>query len=232
MPRTRDAELHEATRTRILDTARRQMAENGTAGVGLRAIARELDVSAPAIYRYFASLDELITALIVDAFTALAVALETARDQAAAKSTWEQLVDVLLAYRGWAVAHPIDFQLIYGNPIPGYVAPREVTVPLVVRGFAVIVGLLAEMLQSGSYKPRPPYDAVPEPIGSHVREMIARDEYPISEIPFYMGVVGWTQLHGVIMLELYNHLGPTIGNVDVYYRAQIDNLLMTMMTSA
>ena len=66
------------TITQIKAVARQQMAEHGTAGLSLRGIAREMGITAPAIYNYFPRLDDLITALIVDAFTALADAMEAA----------------------------------------------------------------------------------------------------------------------------------------------------------
>src|SRR5262245_33076145 len=123
MPRTRHVEQYEATRSQILDIARKQMAEHGTAGLALRAIAREMDVTAPAIYRYFPSLDDLITELILENFNALADALEAASNSLPENDYAGRIMAVLMAYRQWALDHPIDFQLIYGNPIPGYVAP-------------------------------------------------------------------------------------------------------------
>jgi AcrR family transcriptional regulator len=204
----------------IKAVARRHMTNSGTASLSLRAIAAEMGITAPAIYRYFENRDALITDLIVDAFNALADALEQTRDSCSSESPVERLVAVLKAYRNWALAHPTDFQLIYGNPIPGYVAPREVTVPAVIRSFAVIVGLLEQALKGRTALP-----AVPAALVAHFRAMIADGGYPVSEAAFYWGIVCWTQGHGIIMLELFNHLPPTVGNVDVYYQAQIDLLL-------
>jgi AcrR family transcriptional regulator len=224
MPRPRNDLQREATRTQILETARQQMALFGTAGIGLRAIARELGLTAPALYRYFPSLDDLITALIVEDFRALADSMEAARDVTLGGPV-EKLRAVMLAYRGWAMAHPTDFQLIYGNPIPGYHAPGEVTVPEVVRGFVVLVGLIEEALRSGALQPQPPYDHIPDETAASLREIILRDGYPVSELALYLAVVSWTAGHGAIVLELFNHLGPVIGDPAVYYAAQVDRLL-------
>lgn len=201
------------------------MALLGTAGIGLRAIARELGLTAPALYRYYSSLDELITALIVEDFHALADAMEAARDDTAGGAA-ARLRAVMLAYREWAVAHPTDFQLIYGNPIPGYHAPREVTVPAVVRGFVVLVGLIEEALQTGALRPHPPYDHIPDETTTSLRNLIVRDGYPVSEMALYLAVVGWTTGHGAIVLELFNHLGPVVGDPAVFYAAQVDRLLI------
>jgi AcrR family transcriptional regulator len=228
MPRTRDDQQHEAFRNRVLDVARQQMVQHGTAGLSLRSIARELDVTAPALYRYFPKHDDLITALVVEGFTALAEALEAARDAYVDAPLRHQLTEVLLAYRRWAVTHPVDFNLIYGSPIPGYHAPREVTVPAVVRGFSVIVGLIESLIQNGEITQRSPYHQIPAETETYLTHMIANDHYPISTRAFYMGVVGWGQLHGMIMLELFGHLGPVVGDLDAYYHAQVENLLVAM----
>ncbi|MBL8166000.1 MAG: helix-turn-helix transcriptional regulator, partial [Anaerolineae bacterium] len=79
MPRSRNEELNVANIQAIKDTARQLMAEHGTDGLSVRGIAKVLGITPPAIYHYFASLDELITALITDNFNALADALEAAR---------------------------------------------------------------------------------------------------------------------------------------------------------
>jgi AcrR family transcriptional regulator len=216
----RDQRRDETLQT-IKTVARRQMAEQGTTAISLRAIARDMNIAVSALYRYFPGLDDLLTALIVDNFTALAAALEAARDAHAGRPYRAQLWAVLLAYRGWAVTNPVDFQLIYGNPIPGYHAPREQTVPAVVRGFSVIVGLIEALFQAGEAVPAPPYDAVPPSQRDHIRAMIASDGYPVSELALYLGVAGWTRLHGIIMLELFNHLQPVIGDVGAYYRQEV-----------
>lgn len=225
---TRRERLRQETSQAIKDTARRLMAAHGTAGLSLRAIAREMGMSAAALYHYFPSLDDLITLLIAENFNALADALERARDTSRARAGVERLEDVLMAYRAWAVEHPVDFQLIYGNPIPGYVAPREVTVPAAVRGFSVIVGLIQQLIETGEIRPQPPYDRVPPEVEAHMRALIARDGYPASPQALYLGVVGWTALHGILMLELFNHLQPVIGDVETYYRDQVRRLLITI----
>ncbi len=219
---TRRERQREATRDEIKSIARQQMAETGTAGLSLREIAREMGLTVTALYRYYDNRDALITALIVDAFTALAEALETARDQSAQHSPAEALQAVLWTYRAWAVQHPTDFILIYGNPIPHYAAPPEITVPLVVRGFAVIVGLVEAAMQAGEIRRAV---RVPPPVGAHLQQLIDAGGYPVSLAAMQLGIVGWTRLHGIIMLELFNHLGPSVGDVDEFYRQQMHELL-------
>jgi AcrR family transcriptional regulator len=224
MARKRNALQNEAMVLEIKTVARRLMAEEGTHGLSIRGIAKVLDISPPAIYHYFPSLDDLITALIVDGFNALADALEAAQAQSAAPTAAGQLFDVLLAYRQWAVEHSVDFQLIYGNPIPGYVAPREVTVPAVVRTFVVIIGLIEQALQAGELS-LPSHVIIPSALETHYQSLIERDNYPISTTAFHIAMLGWTRIHGAIMLELFNHFQATVGDAAVFYEAQIRHLL-------
>ncbi|NWF70850.1 MAG: TetR/AcrR family transcriptional regulator [Chloroflexi bacterium] len=226
LEKTRRAQRRQDTSNEIKAVARRHMQTQGAGALSLRAIAAEMQMTAPAIYRYFQNRDALITALIVDAFSALAQALEAARAAHSSASPVQRLLAVLLAYRAWAVEHPTDFQLIYGTPIPGYEAPRDVTVPAVVRGFSVIVGLIDEVLQI--VQPPAPYNTLPPALRAQFEALIARDGYPISVLAFYLGVIGWTQLHGIIMLELFGHLPPVVGDSEGFYHAQVVNMMRTM----
>lgn len=216
---------YEDPQAEIKSIARAQMAENGTAALSLRAIATQMGMSAPSLYNYYPDRDALITALIVDAFNALADALIAARDSHADAHAVDRLIAVLMAYRGWAMDNPTEFQLIYGTPIPHYHAPREVTVPAVVRGFVVIVGLVEELLHSDRFMACPPYDVIPDAVRANLESMIRRDGYPVSPMAVYLGIVGWTQLHGLIALEAYHHLQAVVGDTEAHYYAQVLNML-------
>jgi AcrR family transcriptional regulator len=227
---THNDRKREFTRTEIKEAARQLMAELGTAGLSLRGIARRMDLSAPAIYRYYPSLDNLITALIVDDFNDLADTLEAAHESTAeaGKQTTEQILAVLIAYREWARQKPVDFQLIYGNPIPGYVAPSEITVPAVIRGFRVIVQLMAEAIVNGDMVPTPMYGKIPAPVRAVMEPITLLDGYDVPIEAVYLATVGWPMIHGIIMLELFNHLQPMTGDVEVFYKTQVVNLLTSM----
>src|SRR3954465_13373659 len=98
----------------ITDAARRQLAEVGAAALSLRAVAREVGMVSSAVYRYFPSRDELLTALIVDAYDAVGTAAEAAlaaHQRAGVVTRW---VAVSTAIRTWALAHPHEYALIYG----------------------------------------------------------------------------------------------------------------------
>jgi AcrR family transcriptional regulator len=223
-PSRRDRQ-REATLKEIKVVARRQMAAEGTAALSLRSIAAEMGLTAPALYRYYANRDELITALIVDAFNGLADAM-AAGDEAAPTTDYTARVHgIVTAYRRWALDHRADFQLIYGNPIPGYIAPREVTVPAVVRGFVIICRALAEALEAGRLTINPDAQTIPAPVITHFEAMIAREGYSVPPVVLYLGIRGWTRLHGLIVLELYGHLGPSVGDADAFFAHEMSALL-------
>jgi AcrR family transcriptional regulator len=116
MPPTRRERLRAATTSEIKQIARQQMAQKGAAALSLRAIAREMGMTSPALYRYFASRDDLVTALIVDAYNSLADALEAARHGCPPTDHKQRLLEMGLAYRNWAISHAQDYTLIFGTP--------------------------------------------------------------------------------------------------------------------
>lgn len=211
-PSLQRAELRQATAAAIKNEAREQMRQHGTAGISLRAIARQLNITAPAIYNYFPSLDDLITALIVDAFTDLAVAMETAGAASAGTDTLARIEAVLHAYREWAVTHPVDFQLIYGNPIPGYQAPAELTSPLAFRPFKVVFALYGQALASGALRLPAEYQPVPDSIRQHLLGWKTHVGLDLPDGLICLLIGGWARIHGLVLLELFNHSTPVIGD--------------------
>src|ERR1700734_3312099 len=144
----------------IKKEARRQLAPSGAQGLSLRAVARELGMVSSAIYRYFPSRDELLTALIIDAYNALGEAAEAAdsgvpADSGGAVDSGVPAADVrgrwravCGAIRAWALAHPHEYALIYGSPVPGYQAP-EATIGPAARGPLAFAGVLGAAAAAG-----------------------------------------------------------------------------------
>lgn len=228
MPRQRQEELNEATRDAIKATARQLMMEKGTAGLSLRAIARNLGITAPALYHYFASLDDLITALLVDAFTGHAAYVRQIRDQAATagKSYAEQLFDAVWAYRQWALENAIDFQLIYGNPIPGYEAPGEITTPAARSIGEVFMETIVAAIQAGELKIPELYYPISPTVLAHYHEEFGMDEHTAHL--FHLMNYVWSMMHGMVTLEIYNHAQPVVGDTDAFYEQAIYQLFHTL----
>lgn len=214
--------------SQIKTAARRQMVQHGTAGITLRGIARELGITAPAIYNYFPRLDDLITALIVDAFTALADAIEAAEAGTPGETCGPKILAMCLAYRQWAVEHAVDFQLIYGNPIPGYVAPAEITVPLARRPFDGLARLFLEAYQTGELVVPTEYEPVPASITAHFAMWLPEAGYDFPDALLCLLMSGWARIHGMVMLELFEHLGPVVGDSAAFYRYELDAFLQQL----
>src|SRR6266540_6806632 len=113
----------------IKETAWKQIAEFGASALSLRAIARDLKITAPAIYNYFPDRDALVTALIIEAFTSFGDWQFEARDAVPEADLLGRLNAIGLAYREWAHTFPQRYQLIFGAPIPGYKGPIEKIFP-------------------------------------------------------------------------------------------------------
>lgn len=178
----------EQMRAEIKQCAREQIATAGAAALSLNAIAKQLGMSGPALYRYFTSRDDLLTALIRDAYRSLADTLHTAVDSGA------DLTGLAYAIREWALADPQRYLLVYGTPVPGYHAP-EVTVAIANE----IMGMLIEHFSRLSIdRSATPFDADLE----HHRRW-APDSVPTPIL--HRALSFWTRIHGVLSLELAGH---------------------------
>jgi AcrR family transcriptional regulator len=231
MPRKRRDDLRDATTEDIKAAARRLMVEYGTAGLSMRAIARELDMTAPALYYYFKSLDDLITVLIYEDYHAQADAMEAARDATADRSYAEQLMATMDAYRQWALDHPVDYMLISGNPIPGYDAPGELTTPAAARSLAVPLGIIADGMAAGEFSAPPEALNLPEALEHTLSQIAAERGYQTPVSAVYLAVVGWTQVQGLVSLELYNATQPVVGDTALFYRHRMQALIDLMRPS-
>src|SRR3954464_11629306 len=145
------AEMTEEIKT----VARRHLATDG-ANLSLRAVARDVGMASSAVYRYFASRDDLLTALIIEAYDAVG---ETAERAAAAAASAGggfagPLVAVGHAVREWALAEPHQWALIYGSPVPGYQAPQD-TIGPATRVVLQIAAIIRDAAAAGRIGPQP-----------------------------------------------------------------------------
>ena len=225
---SRRERLREQTLQEIKAIAHQQMDESGTASISLNAIARRMEISTPALYRYFSNRDDLVTALIIEAFNDLADTLEQVAESPA-PSQARRLFNVLLAYRQWALTRPIDFELIYGNPIPNYHAPEEKTVPAARRGFEVILRILLECYQDGELIPPAEYHHLPPELSIEMSpDDPSSNTSSLPEVILYIGLVGWYHIHGMIMLELFHHIQPMLNNPTIFYQHEVELMMRSL----
>lgn len=177
-------------RAEIKARAWEQIATAGASGLSLNAIAKELGMSGPALYRYFAGRDELITELIRDAYRSLA---DTFRAAAGSGSGPTGLAHAL---RGWALEDPQRYFLVYGTPVPGYHAPDDIT--SIAREIMSSLLDVCAAAEAGDHAP----DAFEAHLVGH-RQWAG--DHPASEAVLHRALTFWTRLHGVLSLELAGH---------------------------
>jgi AcrR family transcriptional regulator len=221
----RRARVRQATVEEIKAVARAQMAAEGTAGVTLRAIARDMGMTAPALYRYFGSRDELVTALVTDAYDALADAMEGAVAAVPAAGHAERLLTAFAAFRRWSLEHPTEFALIFGSPIPGYQAPAT-TRPAGERHTGLLLRLLAEAHRAGALRRGQLDMGVPPALE---RQLVAfRERQGVADLPvpvLAFALSAWVRLHGVVALEVFGHLRPAVGDGAPLFEQEIGAIL-------
>jgi AcrR family transcriptional regulator len=193
---TRRAEL---TR-RIKSVAREQVAEHGAAALSLSRIARHLDMTTPALYRYFAGRDELVTALVVDAYAELCDVTEQALEGIDPDDLMARYEAFMGAYRRWALAHPQDYILIHGAVLPGYRAPVEQVAAAVLRVLKLFVDLLADAERLGKLRIPPDFERLPEELANALR--LVDLPGPLLTVAF----LTWLQLHAMVWQEIAGHL--------------------------
>ena len=195
----------------IKDEARRQLAAEGAAKLSLRAVARELGMVSSALYRYFPSRDDLLTALIIDAYDSLGEAAEAVRDTAS--KPVERWIAVCEAVRAWSLAHPHEYALIYGSPVPGYVAP-DTTVPAAARVGLVLIGIVRDARQ-GPGLTLPPLPADLESEADRMAGDFASD-LPPAVAPAL--VAAWAQLFGLIGFEVFGQFHRVVEQREAFFR--------------
>ncbi|MFF8267057.1 TetR/AcrR family transcriptional regulator [Streptomyces sp. NPDC016562] len=191
----------------IKDEARRRLAAEGAAKLSLRAVARELGMVSSALYRYFPSRDELLTALIIDAYDSLGAAAEAADARAIGSETvpHARWIAVCEAVRAWALEHPHEYALIYGSPVPGYSAPMD-TVGPASRVANVLIGILRAAHQ-GRGLALPPLPSTLRPEADRMTAEFAEGLPPQVTAAL---VAAWAQLVGLVSFELFGQFNRVV----------------------
>jgi AcrR family transcriptional regulator len=207
-------------RQEIKDAALRQLAEAGPGGLSISAIGKQLGVSGPALYRYFASRDELLTALVLDAYQDLADALEAATRPLPANRPRSQFEALAKAYRQWAVAEPHRYRLLFGPPLPGYAAHAQ---RLVEASWAAMRQLLDVLrgFAAGAGEPS-------EPLAAELTAW-AQPHCSGTDAPTALrAVLIWSQLHGIVSLEIAGNFASMSIDAQQLFEAQLAAIMTTL----
>ena len=215
-------ESRDRIEAQIIEVGRRHLVTEGAAGLSLRAIARELGMVSSAVYRYVASRDELLTLLLVDAYSDLAAAVDDARHDAVG---WRaEVMAIAHAARAWAVAAPAGWALLYGSPVPGYQAPAERTVGPGTRVVAALFAAIGNGIGAGEV----------ENSSAVVLQSLSRDfdglraefDFGGDDAVVAACITLWAGVVGSISLEVFGQYGAdTITDPRALFDLQITVLL-------
>jgi AcrR family transcriptional regulator len=206
----------------IKKTAWKQIAEYGAPALSLRAIARDLKITAPAIYNYFPDRDALVTALIIDAYTSFGDSQIEARDAVPAADLNGRMNAIGIAYRTWAHTYPQRYQLIFGTPITGYEAPMMEVLPSAARSLSALVSVVEQIRVAGKLNVK----SFPQ----------VKDEYKVSfetwkkfggdvdMLSMSIAMVIWSRVHGIVSLEIAGNLPPFGTSGDELYLFEMNSI--------
>ncbi|WP_182066443.1 TetR/AcrR family transcriptional regulator [Curtobacterium sp. ME12] len=219
----------------ILAAARTRLTDEGPAALSLRAVARDVGLVSSAVYRYFPSRDDLLTALLITDYDELGAAVEAA-GAAAGPAPGARWVAMCRAVRDWSIAHPGDFALLFGSPVPGYAAPRETVVPAT-RTTLALVRVVADAVGSGAPgasgssvtstpeaagRPGSPTapTAAPGVAGPAVADAVATLRSFGIALPdevLVRTLMAWTTVFGTISFELFGHFVGSVSDPAAYF---------------
>jgi AcrR family transcriptional regulator len=201
----------------VKQAALRQLAESGPAGLSVSAIGKELGVSGPALYRYFAGRDELLTELVIDAYDDLADALRAAASNAASQEPRAQLEALARAYRAWALAEPHRYRLLFGPPLPGYDAHAQRLVAASQAAMNLLLGVLREFGDHTATLPS-------QPLASQLTAWAQALAFDVDPAIALRAILIWSRMHGLVSLEIGGNFASLGIDPDQVFEAQLPAL--------
>lgn len=204
-------------RHEVKQAALRQLAESGPAAVSISAIGKQLGVSGPALYRYFASRDELLTELVIDAYDDLASALSAAAGQSSDLGARARLQELARGYRSWAQSQPHRYRLLFGPPLPGYDAHAERLVGASQASMNVLLEVLRDVDTGAASSPGPPL-AAQFSAWAHTHNL------EVDPATALRAVLVWSRLHGFVSLEIAGNYASMGIDPDQVFEEQLATL--------
>jgi AcrR family transcriptional regulator len=221
--RSRPATPRERARAATMQEAKtialRQLADGGIEAISLKAIALELGLTGPAIYRYFASRNHLLTELILDAYYDLGLSLDATVKATTTRSGPAQVHALADAYRAWALAQPHRYRLLFSAPVPGYDGNAPRLANAADRSMATLLDLYP---RTGS---PPAGEKLPKALTRQLRGWaLTHERDPADAYALYRGVITWTRLHGFVSLEIEGAFASMGIDADTVFHREVDAL--------
>ena len=214
------ARSHAATTTRIVDAARSLLLHHGD--VTLRAVARELGMTAPALYRYAASHEDLVRVVAIAIDADIAERIQAAADAQPADDTAARLIAACVAFRQWALANRKEFALVFTNVDVECVKEHS--------GEASCGMVFSDLLFALWQEYQFPVPALDE-LDPGLAEILHDPEVPadVDAVPEELrGLIwllqrGWSRLYGTVTLEVFGHIDPRVVEQAHLFRAMIED---------
>jgi AcrR family transcriptional regulator len=203
----------------IKRVARLHLSTDG-ADLSLRSVARDLGMVSSAVYRYFESRDALLTAIIIDAYDELGAAVEQAEARVRRTDLRGRWQAAAHAVRDWSRAHPSEYGLLYGTPVPGYSAPED-TIGPASRPVVVMTAILRDGLERGLLGPAP-HERLPAPTRSDLEGIIELPGFEgVTPALLARGMGVWAALFGLVSFELFGRLTNAVHDYDAWFDYQL-----------
>jgi len=194
-PRPKGRTAKSDLKERIIEAAWEQIAREGAPALSLRAIARDLGIAAPSIYNHFTDRDALVTALIYEAYDSFGSHQLAACEGLDAGDLKGRFFCIGRAYWEWAMRYPQRYFLIFGTPIPGYVAPMDITEPVAARSLTALISVVEDSYKAGRLKT----DKIVALLGNQDQQ---GQEYLTAALLI------WTRVHGLVSIEISKNFPP------------------------
>jgi AcrR family transcriptional regulator len=219
--------MRDATLLEIKEVAREHLRAHGPAGISLRGIARDIGMTAPALYRYYASLDDLLAAMIETYTNEMSDAMEAARDALPQEDLSGRLVAVTRSFRRWALDHTAEFTMMFGAPVPGFSEPKADGV----RAASGRLGGIFFALFAGLWRQRPFPVPTEEEIAPDLRRQlrIFATECGADEAGVPLGVIrlyasSWVRLYGLVAMEIFGHVHFLLDDAEPLFEGELTDL--------
>jgi AcrR family transcriptional regulator len=226
-PLSRRDRMRADTVREIKATARRVLVEQGVDGLALRAVAREMGMTAPALYRYFSSREDLVEHVVADLYDELTDALETVRDAADPATPGFQLLAVSRAFRRWAITHRAEFGLLFGSAGGWVVAPTDIHGPgerlpqVASRRFGGVFAELVARIYLEQGFPAPEEADLDPALKVQLSEWCAKLPVglPLGVMSVFLSC--WIRLYGMVCMEVFGHLRFALNDAAPMFEAEL-----------
>lgn len=235
LPVSRRERARDATTAEIKQTARALLVEQGAAALTLRAIAREMGMTAPGLYRYFASHEDLVTSLCTDTHQELTSVLAAARDTVEITDPVGRLLATCRAFRRWSLEHPREFELTFASPAVRHQAQAAHEAHGAAAGGgleelsfgAIFLGIFVEIWAQRPF-PVPADTELPASLVAQLKAFSARvgDGLPTGALAAFLA--GWVRLYGAVTIEAFGHLGFALDDAEPMFEAMLADMARSL----